>query len=79
MEFEIRAANDLKIKKIKNQWKKDVAILEQKNEMLAENLVDLRAREEKLKKSNELLMNTFGNNKQQSQLNKLRYRAVKRG
>lgn len=79
MEFEIRAANDLKIKKIKNQWKKDVAILEQKNEMLAENLVDLRAREEKLKKSNELLMNTFGSNKQQSQLNKLRYRAVNRG
>lgn len=79
MEFEIRAANDLKIKKMKNQFKKDVAILEQKNELLAENLVDLRAREEKLKKSNELLMNTFGNNKQQSQLNKLRYKAVKRG
>jgi hypothetical protein len=79
MEFEIRAANDLKIKKMKNQFKKDVAILEQKNELLAENLVDLRAREEKLKKSNELLMNTLGNNKQQSQLNKLRYKAVKRG
>ena len=46
--------------RLKNQWKKERALLEQQNHLLALNVVDLKDRTSMLKSSNNALLNTIG-------------------
>ena len=51
---------DLALRKLKNQWKKDKAILEQQNQLLSIDVQELKDRALNLKKSNAALVQSIG-------------------
>ena len=62
------------LRRLKNQWKKERALLEQQNQLLSLNIIDLKDRAASLKHSNNALLHSIGSGRS-SQLAKAQVRA----